>query len=663
VAHAGSRVTRGAHRRASALAAALVATCLTAPPAGAHGEGGARAADAADMASAFLLREPVPVSGGRAVTGAFSAPFVEPTIDGRSTDATCVEGPDGRKRCKPAAGTMTVLASGRVLYWNALEGTDSFETSIANEYGTYGANDQTRVLTLGPDGPRWAIPQPEDGGANPDGYDTEPLIDPLSTHETHNDGALFCSDQIFLPDGRVLASGGTAYYYDPGVDGVKYGISELEGLRSSRIFDPATSTWSQTGEMHVGRWYPTLVELGDGKVMVASGVQKLVKPVYPTHPQDSGRNVTQTETYDPETGRWSDNGASARRSLPLYPRLHLLPNGHVFYAAAGQAFNPFGQAYDELSWNEAASYDPAARTWRSLGIPGLNTSAPGFRGSTFSTMLPLRPDALGRYTRATFLAAGGVLFPSPGSYFPVRTSTLTTVDTGGGGERLATRETGPLGRPRWYSTAVVLPTGEVIAFSGADRDEVDAPGVEFPERQAEMFDPQTETWHPLAAGHRPRTYHNTAALLPDGSVLVGGHAPLPFLYTHHRSLPGPFAPNERDPSFEIYHPPYLFRGPQPVIRKVRSKWRHGKVHGIRMNIPAADVRSVMLMRNTSLTHLVDANQRAIELPVLARRGRLLLVAAPPDGNVAPPGPYTLFVNRGGDRGLVPSRGEPVSIQP
>jgi hypothetical protein len=89
---------------------------------------------------------------------------------------------------------------------------------------------------------------------------------------------------------------------------------------------------------------------------------------------------------------------SASRSLPLYPRLHLLPDGKVYYDAAGQDFNPFGEAYDEATWLPAAAYDPVAKTCKSLGIPlgvsveGLNISpTPGFRGSSFSIMLPLKP--------------------------------------------------------------------------------------------------------------------------------------------------------------------------------------------------------------------------------------------------------------------------------
>ena len=228
----------------------------------------------------------------------------------------------------------------------------------------------------------------------------------------------------------MLAAGGTAYYQDPEIGDTGYGLVELEGLRNSRIYNPDTNRWTQTGSMAVGRWYPSLVTLGNGRVFVASGVEKLVKPVYPDHPLDSFANVRKTETYDPATGKWTDNGTTGARSLPLFPRLHLLPNGHVYYNAAGQAFNPFGQSYDEALWNIAASYDPAAGRWKELGVPGVDggsltdlldldfgapvsdlaklgipgggksVTIPGFRGSTFSIMLPLEPDALGRYSKA-----------------------------------------------------------------------------------------------------------------------------------------------------------------------------------------------------------------------------------------------------------------------
>ncbi len=631
----------------------------------------------------------LPTSGDPALDGVFGNPFEEPSVAGVTTPDRCVVGTDGVTRCKPAAGSMSVLPNGRTLYWNALEGTERIERSLITDYGSVALNDQTRLMNLGSNPVSWTVPSPSDAGANPGGYGN-PLF-PGGNGEPNNDGALFCSDHTFLADGRILATGGTAYYQDPEIADTGIGVVELEGLRAARIYDPATNRWTQTGDMHVGRWYPSLVSLGDGREFVASGVEKLVKPIYPDRPEDSLTNVRKTETYNPATGEWTDNGAAAERSLPLFARLHLLPNGHVYYNAAGQSFNPLGQAYDEALWNIAASYDPATRRWKDLGIPGAETGSladlldldfgkplsdlaklgipgggksltiPGFRGSTFSVMLPLQPDLLGRYTKASFLTAGGVVNPpSPGSYLSTSDARVTTVDTERG-DAISTRPTGDLSRPRWYPSGVLLPTGEVMAFSGADRDEVATPGLELPVQQAELWNPATGDWRPVASGHRPRTYHNSAALLPDGRILIGGHAPITTLYLKHISLPG-FSPNERDPSFELYSPPYLFRGARPQITSAPAAAGYGGSLQLTVDRPASEIESVVLVRNPTPTHVTDADQRNVVLRVTGRSGNRLTVATPPNANVAPRGPYMLFVNRKTDKGPVPSLAKQLALR-
>jgi hypothetical protein len=655
----------------------------------------------ATIDAAFLspfMEMPAPDTSAQAAQlGEFSPTFSEPTIGGKPTMQRCIAkdgsdrpanpalGPPGDARyldCKPTAASVNVLPDGRVMYYDGLEGTEQIRTSIVLEYGHNAGNDQSRVLDVS--GPSWSVPGAADGGANPGGYPNQALFPaPLSDTDPSNDGALFCSDNKFLPDGRVIALGGTAYYTDPGVgaNGSNYGVSELEGLRNARIFDPVTRSWSQSGAMKYGRWYPTAITLADGRLLVASGVTKLLKPAYPSHPTDSGTNVTETETYDPATGKWTENPATASRDLPLFPRLHLLPDGKVFYNAAGQSFNPAGQSYGEALWNEAAVYDPRAQSWTQLGVPGLESAPsgppsglgnpagdvqgtgipglgpdiaiPGFRGSTFSIMLPLRPDASGSYASASFLTAGGVLNPpSPGSYFATSDSRITTIDTAHG-DLMSTVPTGDLGEPRWYASGVLLPTGEVLAFNGSDRDEVAGPGVEFPVQKTELFDPATKTWTALASSHQPRTYHNTAALLPDGRVLIGGHAPISTLYANDTTIPGGFAPHDgRDPSFEIYSPPYLFKGPRPRIDNAPGLDRIAYGSTFHVNTHEADdIDSVVLVRNPSVTHLIDADQRNVVLRVTKRAGDDLAVAAPPNGAVAPPGPYMLFVIRDG----VPSK--------
>ena len=664
-------------RTFAALVVALVLAGIAAP---------SEAHEGATQTVLGPARAAVDPPDGAAEGGRFSDPFAEPTIGGQLTDARCITDKEGVTVCKPTAGSVTVLASGKVLYWNALEGTERVQASIVAEYGAVALNDQSRTLDLLGSTPKWGFPKNNDGGANPDGYENEPIV-PGGNGETNNDGALFCSDLTFLPDGRVLAAGGTAYYHDPEIGDSGFGISELEGLRNARIYDPRTNEWTQTGSMAVGRWYPTLATLADGDVFVASGVQKLLKPVYPTHPQDSGTNVVQTETYDVQTGQWTDNGAAARKSLPLFPRLHLLPNGKVFFNAAGQSFNPVGQSYDEATWNFASTYDPQTKSWSDLGVPGLEgeppapgedalteavrdlskaglpgggrgMTIPGFRGSTFSVMLPLEAP----YTQASFLTAGGVVNPpSPGSYFATSDSRITTVDTGGETETMTTRGTGDFDQPRWYPSGILLPTGEVMAFSGSDRDHVAAPGMEFPVKQAELFDPETETWKPMASGHQPRTYHNSAALLPDGRVLIGGHAPINTMYLRHLTLPG-FAPNDgRDPTFEIYSPPYLFRGPRPAIDDAPSRLRRGTTETVELKSSASSIESVVLVRNASTTHVIDADQRSVELKIVSRSGSKLKVAVPSAQAVLPPGPYLLFVNRETSKGLVPSKAEQVRL--
>ena len=143
-----------------------------------------------------------------AVLGAFGAPFSEPTIEGHATDQKCIEhshdGGEPVLECKPAAGSITALTNGKILYFNALEGTENVQNGTAAEFGHVSVNDQTRVLDL--DGPTWTEPNPVDGGANPDGYETSPIVPGASSTEAGNDGALFCSDLNVLPDGRILAA-------------------------------------------------------------------------------------------------------------------------------------------------------------------------------------------------------------------------------------------------------------------------------------------------------------------------------------------------------------------------------------------------------------------------------------------------------------------------
>ncbi len=577
---------------------------------------------------------------------------------------------------------MVMLPNGKIVFWNALEGEEGITgtNTLLTDGGKLTVNDESRYLDLSGSKPVFTKPSPVDAGAHQTDHPDDLPLGPFSAqHYSYNNGSMFCSDQVLLANGDVIDAGGTDYYSEPYVPKpVDKGVIELQGVKNTRIFNAQTKSWTAGPTMNYGRWYPSIVTQGNGDLFIASGVNKLIKPVYPSNPADSGTNLKQTETLTTGSSKnpqWVKNGATADRSLPLFPRLHLLPNGHVYYDAAGQDFNPFGQSYDEATWNTAATYDPAAKSWTDLGVPGLDTAAAdpsqapyaGFRGSTFSAALTMRPSGADRtgapqYTAASYLTAGGVLGVSPGSYLAVANSRITTIDSAvAGAEKMTTVHTGDLAKGRWYGTATPLPNGQVYVSSGADVDEVLNPGQEHPIRSTELFTPKVDnaghytggTWADAGNQARKRTYHNNAVLMPDGNVLIGGHAPIAAGYAQTMDgtdvgVPGQ-APvlagtnNHHDASFQLWQPPYVGKPGRPSVSGLQATGRALVVH----TSDVAKIASVVLMRNTAETHLVDGDARTVSLPVVGRDtgAGTVTVALPSTTNVLPNGPYLLFANK------------------
>ena len=101
--------------------------------------------------------------------------------------------------------------------------------------------------------------------------------------------------------------------------------------------------------------------------------------------------------------------------------------------------------------------------------------------------------------------------------------------------------------PRSYHTLTSLPDGTVLATGGATSSD----GITQSRAvlSAELWDPDTDTWTEMASGQRPRLYHSSSVLLPDGRVLLAGG--------------GAFGSAVNETNAEIYSPPYLFKGPRP----------------------------------------------------------------------------------------------------
>jgi hypothetical protein len=138
----------------------------------------------------------------------------------------------------------------------------------------------------------------------------------------------FCSGVTVLPDGRVMVEGGQ-------VD-----LQIGAGVPDVSIFDPGTETWSRATPTAKARYYPSVVELPDGRVLAVAGSDENVN------------DVPQMEVYEPDTGAWTTLPSSANQTSPTYPRLALLPNGKVVRVAELQMTRLF---------------DPSTNRWSNVG--------------------------------------------------------------------------------------------------------------------------------------------------------------------------------------------------------------------------------------------------------------------------------------------------------
>jgi Domain of unknown function (DUF1929)/PKD domain len=381
---------------------------------------------------------------------------------------------------------------------------------------------------------------------------------------------MFCNGMIVLPDGRPFVVGGTIQY-DP-----------FFGSLQTAIYDPATGIFSTMQPMAHGRWYPTATVLGNGSVMVYSGLD-----------ENSNTNTT-VEIYTVGQG-WAGPYQSGW-TPPLYPRMTVLPNGNVFYSGPTTS---------------SAIFNPTNQQW-TMNVATTNYSGTRTYGS--SVLLPLLPA--NNYDPKIMILGGG----SPA------TATTEIIDMGASSPKWVY---GPnMSEARIEMDAVMLPNGNVLAINGSVDDE-DATTESL---NADMYNPTTNTFSSAGQGAYPRLYHSGGLLMPDGTVLVVGGNPERGTY---------------EPYIEVYSPPYLFNSSggaatRPTITSV-TPGVIGYGSTFQIQTPnAASITSAVLIRAGSPTHAFDMDQRLVGLNFTAGSG-VLTATAPPNGNIAPPGYYLLFL--------------------
>ncbi|HUR96263.1 MAG TPA: galactose oxidase-like domain-containing protein [Gemmatimonadales bacterium] len=316
---------------------------------------------------------------------------------------------------------------------------------------------------------------------------------------------------------------------------------------------------------------------------------------------ESGNDVAEPELWD--GGGWRARPGAAR-TIPFYPRTFVAPNGLVFYAG-------------ELP--QSSYLDPSG-TGRWVPV-----ATSGYGRRDYGTAVMYRPGRV--------LIVGG---SDPPDGVPTASAEVIDLEQASP----AWRFTGSMAQARRHLNATVLPDGRVAVTGGTQAAGFSDPagGV----RAVEVWNPETDEWTTWASGAVTRVYHSTTVLLPDGRLLHAGS--------------GDGANLPRELSAELFTPPYLLRGPRPVIDSAPDSFAYGSsvLIGTR---DAGKITHASLVRLPSVTHAFDQNQRFVPLAIVRSAGGVK-ITAPSSGTLAPPGDYMLFLI---DDDGVPSTGRMVRL--
>jgi hypothetical protein len=459
---------------------------------------------------------------------------------------------------------------------------------------------------------------------------------------------LWCGGQTLLADGRVLVVGGNLQYPLNNGNGAGNGF---KGAPWVMTFDPDTETWTRYQDMPHGRWYPTVTELPDGRVLIVGGWDE-------TGGSDTGAGAPpfmhdnqDVEVFDPSTppggqattvvSQLPPNGPGQPQPYPdhqevgIYPHMFLLPSTTTLGHTTSPTLADAKVLVAGPGKYDSAVIDTDTWVWTDVISEHPDTGQPRLSQDRSWGTAWLEPSDADGSTRVVMLggADSGAPAPGPGTApAAVGTSEVLDLDTAitdpGAGWKPGVVPDLNTGRAHFNS--VLLPDGSILS-SGGGYGRRDDTLYADPVYQSELLTPGCP-WREVGSEADARTYHSTALLLPDGRVVSAGD---------DRDI-APEHITVANRTAQLYSPPYLFAGARPVISSSPASVDYDAPFLVGVDGDVSAITRAVLVRPGAVTHAVDMSQQVIELPLTAHTDGLGL-RSPLDATVAPPGHYMLFV--------------------
>ena len=393
--------------------------------------------------------------------------------------------------------------------------------------------------------------------------------------------------------------------------------------------------WSEPGnKLASARWYASAQTMPNGNIFVASGSLNGLDPTV---------EANNNPTYEILDAAGISNGKNIdldilanNQPYYMYPFIHLLSDGNlfIFVSKSAQVFS--------LAGNNVV---------RSL--PDLSGDYRTYPNTGGSVLLPLS---------SANSWADDILICGGGAYQDI---TSPTDPTCGRIQPLADNpqwELDSMPEGRGMVEGTLLPDGTVVWLNGCNQGAQGFGLATSPTLEALIYNPSLpkgQRWSTGATSTIPRLYHSVALLLLDGTIMVAGSNPVeqPILQPVPNQVPSEdFVTEFR---VEIYTPPYLQNNPTRPgdIALSTEILRPGLTFSVEFTRLAQtqDIK-VAMYHGGFVTHSVHMGHRMLFLDIKDVKQdpdghTKISIEMPLNGNVAPPGPYVLYVVCDGTPGI------------